>query len=681
MIGSPGAANIPAADGQPHTEQPQPPEQINAPPPGWNEDDDMTFEVGVEWINDFPGTVDDRTTLDDDCDGLYYPLTDNDDWGGSSFRWANGDAWEVDFRRSNYGGNENNVVDTIDLAMVCTLGTDAWDQFNIMDLRSLYFGSSMYDHYLTPGDGYHSYGNNDLEWLIFIGASLLNNNSKSYWYETMNGLHLLLGFSNNSYASNPGIGYHMAKFMRGRKLFDNYFVPPKNIEQAWFLARDYSQPGSVCARIIAEDINNFGDYLWGRGDVTTDPVYDYYYFWSDHCATDGNQAANQGREAVTQALSVPLVSVEPRVIDDNYVREIAAGFNISETITSDEDFYYMVHKNGLSHELMVDKITGSFDYRNWNEMWVPPVVTPTLPSLQVALDLVEDFFSQNKGMPGAWYRNGQVLSSTESIVGQAKADSVGEMSAEVISSMPMDLMIEYERQIAVEITTTEGMQAVALPVVGPGSNMKVYIGDGSEIIGMHGGSRDVDVTAAMVEVLPFEDAWELYLADPSIALPEPNIQADEFEVTAHTLGYYEMPYLIRQDELIPVWIVTANVLSGTMPLETGVQINVPAATQYSPPVPIITAPISGTVVGQGEWITLEGIAESGNPPYTLEWSSSEAGFLGAGKTLPVVLPPSGRIETVPQWITLTVTDANGQSGSVSILVFVKPKMFLPVMIR
>ena len=40
---------------------------------GWG--DDGTSEVGVEWINDFPGTGDDRSHWDESCDGLYNGLT------------------------------------------------------------------------------------------------------------------------------------------------------------------------------------------------------------------------------------------------------------------------------------------------------------------------------------------------------------------------------------------------------------------------------------------------------------------------------------------------------------------------------------------------------------------------------------------------------------------------------
>ena len=36
---------------------------------GWG--DEGIREVGVEWINDFPGTVNDRSHWDESCDGLY----------------------------------------------------------------------------------------------------------------------------------------------------------------------------------------------------------------------------------------------------------------------------------------------------------------------------------------------------------------------------------------------------------------------------------------------------------------------------------------------------------------------------------------------------------------------------------------------------------------------------------
>ena len=72
------------------------------------------LEIGVEYINDYPGWWNDLSKRDDDALGLYNSL-------GSAgwvkrFAYGNYWAWEEDFKRWSRGGTEWRYVDTVDLA-------------------------------------------------------------------------------------------------------------------------------------------------------------------------------------------------------------------------------------------------------------------------------------------------------------------------------------------------------------------------------------------------------------------------------------------------------------------------------------------------------------------------------------------------------------------------------------
>src|SRR4030042_637790 len=70
-------------------------EEPSSPGPlGWGEEG--IKEVGVEWINDFPGTADDRSHWDESCDGLWNKLRDAG-WTGR-FRWTDWNAWEQEWK-------------------------------------------------------------------------------------------------------------------------------------------------------------------------------------------------------------------------------------------------------------------------------------------------------------------------------------------------------------------------------------------------------------------------------------------------------------------------------------------------------------------------------------------------------------------------------------------------------
>ncbi len=647
--------------------------------------DDRVYEIGVEWINDFPGSADDRSHWDESCDGLYNQLLASG-WT-SRFHWSDWNTWETDFKNESLGGEEDSMVDSVDIAMICTHGSGTKDYFWNQDLSSVYFGTTHTDRHVSPGEAYKAYGDRDLEWLAFDACSVLSDDgpapasNRGYWATTMNGLHLLLGFKNNMYVYPPGDGLLWGLFMKGL----GPILPPSTVIQAWFQAVDWVQPKVVCARVIAETPDNYNDHLWGQGYVSPDPIKDGIYTYWDHCST--NQAAQQLKSSNSQhnLISMPVMQVADRMVDEDYVRNnIAPAFDLTGAIGMDDMFYYMVDtSNAITQTLQVDRLTGSFSYHNLSKLWVTPIVTPTLPSPYMAVALVDTWFNNHEGLPGAWYRNAGYEYSTEDMVGESfMISEYGDFSEQETSRLPVDVSLSYPRTISATAGTTNGTRMVDFPLYGPGARMKVYLGDQGEIIGAQGGSRNVMETGEYVTILEASAVWAMYLADHNLAIPEVPIVADRITYSTATLGYYEIPYIQHQSELIPVYEFIANFyLNGNL-VEENIPVYVPAADEYMPPQVEILSPAEGSTFWAGELISFEGLITGGIPPYTLEWTSSSDGYLGNTINIVSAIGSTVRSSTVfNPTVSFQVTDANGLTSTATITLAIKPIFWLPLITK
>jgi len=209
--------------------------------------------------------------------------------------------------------------------------------------------------------------------------------------------------------------------------------------------------------------------------------------------------------------------------------------------------------------------------------------------------------------------------------------------------------------------------------------MVVYLGDGADIIGAQGGSRDVQVRADTVDILDPNVVWSMFLVNPDLSIGEIPIMADTITHTLPTLGYYEMPYYIHQTELIPVWefrsyfYLDGNLVAADYP------VYLPAASYYMPPQVEILNPADGSTFSASEPILFEGLVSGGRPPFTYKWEASDDGYLG--NTLSLTHPLSSIFRGYTpstQIITLQVMDANGLSATASISLNINPVFYLPI---
>ena len=659
---------------------------------GWGEEG--IKEVGVAWINDFPGTSGDRSHWDESCDRFYNRLR-NAGWTGR-FRYTNWSVDEEDYKDESRGGREDSVVDRADIAMLCTHGSSAYDSFWGKTLSSVYFGTSNDDHHLVPGDAYQAFGDQDLEWLCFDSCSVLSDGgpapyrNRGYWAATMNGLHLLLGFKNTMYVISTGDGRNWAKYMLGWKMWFPFvgwiwMRSPYKVTQAWFEAVDDLQPGGVCARVIAEEGYFFNDYLHGRGPVAPDYDDGDYTYW-DHCSCTP-PAIQLAPEVLAQIETLPVYEVVDRTVDEQYVLGIASAFEMSGTLGTDGEFYYMLETTGVeTYTLQIDMATGGYKYRNETELWASPDEAPALPTADEARTIGDEFFTgAGRNLPGAAYHTGEVLAAVEEQVEVEQIAPEAQILEErVLSTTPVLFALSYGRTISATAGTAGGGSLQpTLSIVGPGARTKMYLGDLGDVLGAQGGSRDISATGEEVTIMDADKAWDLWIADPTIALAQIPWVADVISKTSETLGYYEHPHQDGQKELIPAWIFTADFYNEGVLLAEGVYVYIPAAAEYLPPDVSIESPEAGDTFNAGVLVTFQGsVLQHGKQPFTYVWSSSYDDLLGTGATITApLLSAILENDVVSHTISLEVTDANGQKGTDSTTVLVWPTIYLPGILK
>ena len=158
---------------------------------------------------------------------------------------------------------------------------------------------------LDPDEAVSKWGTKDTEWVALLAcASLVDEKDKGdydleiprlkqEWAKAMNGLHLILGFTDSHKDSSlHGDGWAFGdKFGEYMKTADpddpSVYL---TIKDSWFRACNdeiYPLSGTpetnpAVARVVAEEMDNLEDHLWGYGYVSSDPVPDDRVIVVDH---------------------------------------------------------------------------------------------------------------------------------------------------------------------------------------------------------------------------------------------------------------------------------------------------------------------------------------------------------------------------------------------------------------
>ena len=647
-------------------------------------DDDGTYEIGVEWCNEYPGD-DDLAYCDEDALGLYDEVGEQPGWV-KVFEWGNASAFEEDFKRSGLGGREDNAIDQVDIVYFVGHGTDGrsiWDPTWGANRRALEFGVEHDDYDLVPGDGgrysdgTQSWGDIDLEWLGLETCKSMEDHQ--YWANCMNGLHLILGWKTNV-LNQEWFGFSWARNL----------IAERTITQAWFSAADGvldARGGPWIAGVIAEERDNLNDHLWGEGYVSPDPVPDRWYCYWTHTAvkekeeTEGELLSERLNDSSDPLVLLPGITekgkpvkykssvlssvqettmvqyyVVPRSVDSAYIQSIANRLCSVRNVMCcpapvDSDGAGRLWKICGSEELRVSEASGGVEYLNSSCWMIPPDISPVLPQPTEAWNLTNIFLTQMMMMPPGAY---------PWLVSVAHLDcsydkEAGKMDQN--SSMYTSIMVSYRRE------TSNGYQ-----VYGPGAVLNVTWGDTARLERWAmGGWRDLS-PGPSVPVITAAEAIELVATEGSDATIGGIPLCDTVVVVDAELAYWEENADVVQNQLEIIWMLSGLCLSEYD--TTPVKIYVPA--RALPPKGSIDLPSDGSWFPEGAAIVFFGSATGGLTPYTFEWFSDVDGYFGTGQIITTnTLSRIVRVGVViPHTITLTVTDLNGMSDNANISVFI-----------
>jgi hypothetical protein len=199
----------------------------------------VDLEVGVEYMQDYPGTGSDLPNADNNGWGFYNTLRYHGwTWlgfprwcqfsGHNCFLWSDQNAWEDDWVDDN-----GNWIDNVDYIFYEGHGWPGGFTF---------VNTSHDDEYVQHGEVQNLWGNGDAEWIFLLSCSVIADSSRGNWAGTFNGLHGIAGFRNTAYDVN-GFGSTLA----------TYLIFGYDMKDSWFKTCDSEQPGGVHAQIIVDE--------------------------------------------------------------------------------------------------------------------------------------------------------------------------------------------------------------------------------------------------------------------------------------------------------------------------------------------------------------------------------------------------------------------------------------------
>lgn len=691
-------------------------------------------EIGVEYIANYPGTSSDLPNAAGNAWGFYNKLRS---YGGSCsvgkcFIYGNASAYEEDFKRHDRGGTNNNYVDDVDIVFYEGHGNPS-----LFTFKTPTGGGTHDDSYLTYTDARLAWGDRDAEWIALLSCSVLADSHEGDWAWTMNGLHLLLGFQTTAYDVG-GFGYWFA-----RHIGSGY-----SIRTAWFKACDTHQPAGVTAKVLAEDWRHFYDTWYYQYPDS----WDYTYYRSRHACGSVSPlvsnnlvtAAEPGK--VTEVMPVfatPALSLEQQRAEwgsltsafEMPTRSVAvSGLNAGDTYSTS------ISLDG--RELEMDQANGLFYYINHNNLFT--MTTPSRVqtiSAAGAKDIADTFLTNNGLMPGdALFTTvmSETVATVETVTGTVGLQS---STTRVLAETVTDYQVFYSRVLTYTTATIQDGKVIqhvaSVPVVGPGSKLKVYVSAGGgaarvasasadgAVVGAMGGWRGIDEKAGQralqstVTILPYAMIEQLFQQlEPEVALEQvPFSDPTQKEILSHTIGVWEEPTGEGQAELYPAYVLNAR-YQGEAETSPGITQTVvvtdytylPANQEYMRPLARIDAHsdlsmnyIPGQVItatAADASLTLAELGYHSSLTFTLgsgglyvyDWylgSVADDNHIDSGRNLEhtITIPSdAGHAVPVPQTIILVVTDVESEhsaqdTSNASIDVDVMPPVFLPLVLR
>ncbi len=641
-----------------------------------------------DWVNDYPWTSN-LSKCDNDARGLRDKLP-GWGWGGH----GNSSAHEHHFVRDDIGSGQNtNHIDWADLSYFSGHGSGSiYDGGYEANYGAMRFGVSVDGTAMNPSEGYHAWGNSNMEWLMATSCQTLNDVSRGVWYHTMAGMHLFCGTVTNIYDKDYGSAI-------GRKLVDSgAFDSADKVRIAWFDALDYRNYSGM-AQIVGETSSCGNDYIWGQGSVVADPTHDgYYAYWHRDLSglrepgesilethmisnperyrppSDPVVFARTGENGIRVSIDRSVMSqrrgtfvtsylVVSTAAEPVYVRGIADAICARTGALCGGDI-------GPGHEgemcLVVgpDELTvydgsGGWEFKDV-ESWLawhttPPAIPMGTAAQALADGVVRDVLG---AMPD------DAVFDRVDYIGQGGmfAPEDGPERIDPDSTFTIGSRALYQRRIA------DGPNSY--PVVG-GAKMSVTFGNGGDVDRFFVNGWRKMVPGESVPVIDFSEVVDGLTENGWAATVDPiRTPADEIQITDVEIGYYEPGADIDVDEIKPVYVIRANLLVDGE--STGTPAEFYAWVEYPGLTGEILSPADSSVVEPGSIVCFDARGNGGAPPYTYEWVDETGAVVGVGESIciPVDLPPLGHEEQeYVRTFEVRVRDSDGNEANDEVRVY------------
>lgn len=234
--------------------------------------------------------------------------------------------------------------------------------------------------------------------------------------------------------------------------------------------------------------------------------------------------------------------VVQKKIDDKTAKALAEQFGMSENIVPPEDDEYLKATDDSKKLKLRIYPEGSITYHDFSKLWTLPKTTLNLPEKGEAIDIATDYLTKKTLLPED-AKIKMVVSDQLS----RKDTSTGE----IIEKIDTNLQVIFGREL------------IGVPVIGPGSKLKVYIGDGGEAIGVHKVWRKLGASGT-TEIKSSKSAFEELKQGNWGSLPP---GYDTVTINEVYLAHYEEGPGVKQDYLEPVWVFEGHASKGDKSIE------------------------------------------------------------------------------------------------------------------
>lgn len=234
--------------------------------------------------------------------------------------------------------------------------------------------------------------------------------------------------------------------------------------------------------------------------------------------------------------------VVQKIIDDKTAKALAEQFGMSENIVPPEDDESLKAADDSKKLKLRLYPEGSITYHDFSKLWTLPKTVINLPEKCDAIDIATDYLTEKGLLPEDAHIK-MVVSDQLS----RKNTSTGK----IVENIDTNLQVIFRRELN------------GVPVTGPGSKLKVYIGDGGEVIGLHKVWRKLEASGT-TEIKSSKSAFEGLKQGNWGSLPP---RYDTVTISKVYLAYYEEGPGVEQDYLEPVWVFEGQASNGDETIE------------------------------------------------------------------------------------------------------------------